>query len=78
MWASVNRTARHWFGWQYSCWTFLVLSHEDVSGANYKTAHSKRCLPLPHYPTNSDGKNAFIVAASFTALATGNSVLLSK
>ena len=37
------------------------------------------CCPLSNYPTNSDGKNAFIVAASFTALATGKyamSVLL--
>ncbi|MGO9684555.1 MAG: hypothetical protein ACLPTZ_18585 [Beijerinckiaceae bacterium] len=36
-----------------------------------------RCSPL-NYPTNSDGRNAFVVAASFTDSAAGKNAVVSN
>jgi len=53
----------------------LVLLEPTLGGtATSPTSECKRCFPQ----TNSDGKNAFIVAASSIALAAGKSVSVSK
>ena len=49
----------------------------DIEPDKHRGVVALRCSPL-NYPTNSDGRNAFVVAASFTDPAAGENAVVSN